>query len=285
MAKGKQVAKHEEEPTALTTAVYDAEDYGAGFEDFGQDDIAIPFLNVLQKGSPAVDEDNASFIKGAKAGMIMNSVTSRLYDKETGVVVIPVHRIHQYIEWIPRSEGGGFVAAHEVDSPVVTTAKQEAGGGFGDLETPEGNELKETFNVFVLVVGEDGDFETAILPFSSTQIRAYKKWMTTCRSIILRDADGRRFPAPMFAHQFRIRTKFQENNKGTWYGMDIGFAHGNAEASRMTPDDELFQAAKGFRELILSGAAKANYDSHQDAGTEVRSGGYTESADGDDEAF
>jgi hypothetical protein len=280
---GKGVAKPEEAKLP-STIVYDAEDYGAGFEDFTRDDIAIPFLKTLQKTSPQVDEDSADHIEGAKAGMFFNTVTGELFDgKEKGLLIIPVHRVHQFIEWKPRDEGGGFVAAHAPDSPMVIEAKK--GGTFGDLETPDGNELKETFNVFVIIVGEgdrEGENDMAIMAFSSTQIKIYKKWMANLRAIIIRDPDGRRRPAPMFAHVFRITTRFQENSKGTWYGLNIGFANGiKAEDSRLGPDSPLFEAAKSFRDVVMSGAAKVDYSHIQEAETsdpdEGSSGGYSES--------
>jgi len=277
-SKSKAVAKQDEAEKKLAPVVYDEEDYGAGFEDFDRSDVAIPFLNILQKSSPQVDEENAAYVQGAKPGMIMNSVTQELYDKDSGVIVIPVHRVHQYIEWIPRDEGGGFVAAHDPNSDVVLKAKED--GSFGDLQTPEGNDLKETFNVFVVIVGEeDGDFGTAIIPFTSTRIRDYKKWMSTCRAITIRNSEGRRFPAPMYGHTYRARTRFQENNKGTWYGFDIKFSDGNAAESRLTPEDELFQVAKAFRELVVAGDAKINYNSS--AATEPEEGTYTEEDDSD----
>jgi len=256
---GKAVAKKEEAPVAEYQ--YDAEDYGAGFEDFGRDDLAIPFINILQKMSPQVDSDHQAHIEGAKAGMLINSVTGELFDgKEEGVIVIPVHRTHNFVEWVPRDEGGGFVATYEVDDPVIVEAKR--GGAFGKLEHPETeNDLVETFSVYALVVNEEGDSSPVVIPFTSTQIKNYRKWMTTCRSVMLRDPSGRKFPAPMYAHLYRITTQFQENNKGTWHGFKINFAEGTAADSRLAPDSELFQAAKNFRELILSGAAKANYAS------------------------
>lgn len=259
-SKGSKNTPAKREEPANSVAKYDADDLGAGFEDFTRDDLAIPFINILQKMSPAVDPDSPNHIDKAKAGMMINSVTQELYDgKEDGVVVIPVHRVHQFIEWVPRDAGGGFVAAHEVDDPMIVEAKK--GGNFGKLESPDGNDLVETFNVYVLLVGDDGDYQPAVIPFSSTNIKAYKKWMTNARSIVLKDEEGRRFPAPMFSHKYRILTQFQENNKGTWHAFRVAFAEGDAESSRLAPEDELYQAAKGVRELVLSGAAKPNYDS------------------------
>lgn len=266
-----------EDTKAVAAYQYDEADLGAGFEDFDRSDLAIPFINILQKMSPQVDPDSPNYVDGAKAGMLINSVTGDLYDgKETGIIAIPVHRIHQFIEWIPRDSGGGFVAAYEVTDPIIIEAKRE--GQFGKLEHPKtGNDLVETFNVFSLLLEEGGDPFPGVVPFSSTQIKNYKRWMTKCRSIMIAGPGGRKFPAPMFAHTYRILTQFQENNKGTWHGYKISFTGEDAERSRLAPDSPLFKAAKDFRELVTSGVAQAAYSTaaqtDTDGGEDENDGG------------
>ena len=80
-----------------------------GFENLGADDYAIPFFSILQKGSPEVDPDKKDeYIPGSKPGMIMNSVTNELIDGKVGFAIVPVHRKHEFLEWIPRDQGGGL---------------------------------------------------------------------------------------------------------------------------------------------------------------------------------
>ena len=61
------VAVVEEKSTALAAAgLMDfAADAGAGMEGAGQESFAIPFLSVLQKGSPQVDEASGAALEGA----------------------------------------------------------------------------------------------------------------------------------------------------------------------------------------------------------------------------
>src|SRR4051812_47524770 len=65
--------------TTVDDSMYEA-DANAGLEGAKATDFAIPFIVVLQKGSPQVDEQSGQAIEGARQGMLYNTVTGRLYD-------------------------------------------------------------------------------------------------------------------------------------------------------------------------------------------------------------
>lgn len=247
---------------------YDMEDLGQGVTDLTATDLSIPFLTILQKGSPQVDENGAKYVKGAKAGMLLNTVTQELYDGKQGVRFIPVDHSHDYIEFIPRDQGGGFVGKFSPSSPEVQAARakkrQESGGSdFGTLTNSEGNELKETFSVPGLLLpesDEEGGMPTpVIIAFASSQIKHYKNWMTSAYIHIA--VDGRNVPLPLFAHVFRIRTKFEENKHGSWMGFHIRFDTdvGGSENCRIDKTNPYYGAAKSLRAAIIAGTAKADY--------------------------
>jgi hypothetical protein len=77
-----------------------------GSENVGQEDLVIPRLEVLQALSPECTEGNEAYVKGARPGDLMNSVTKQIYGREAHVV--PVHYTKQYLVWIHRDNGGGF---------------------------------------------------------------------------------------------------------------------------------------------------------------------------------
>jgi hypothetical protein len=138
----KSVAVIDKKPTSI--AGYST-DLGTGFEDMTQDDFAVPFVGILQKGSPQVEEENPRNVAGAKAGMFFNNVTNELYEgKTTGIVVIPVHRTRSIIEWIPTDDGGGLVNVFEPDAPEVKAVLAKAGKKFGKLKIGDNNDLVET---------------------------------------------------------------------------------------------------------------------------------------------
>lgn len=266
MAKSKAVAKKEGNLPEQTSAY--EEEAGAGFEGMTADEMIIPRITILQKMSPQVDEDKESYVDGAKAGKMINSVTGQLYEKE-GFNFIPVHRVHEFLEFVPRDQGGGFQGSHSPDSQLVAKAREAAEGNWGKLKVQEGdgagNDLIETFQVYGLVVEEDM-FYPSVLSFSSSNIRVFKRWMTMARSVQLRGDDGHRFTPPLFAHVYRVSTQYQENAKGSWYSYQVVWAETNARDSRLPADSELFQAAKGVRDMVLSGAARTNYNKSGDDG-------------------
>lgn len=258
VAPGSTVARRAPESTGVSTL---AGDDAAGFEGMTQEDFNIPFLVILQKGSKQVDEDSGSRIEGAKAGMFYNTVTGELYDGKAGIRFIPCHRDHQFVEWIPRDDGGGFVGTFKPEDPRVVALRADQ-GKFGKLTiVNDGDEhdLVETFYVFGILLKEDGSQEYVVLSFSSTQIKAYKNWMTTARNQTVMEGN-RRITVPLFGHVYRITTIPQENKKGSWQGFRIVFDGKSASEARLDQASEEYQAGKSFRDLAVSGVVKAAMD-------------------------
>jgi hypothetical protein len=256
--QNEQIVVRDKKPTAV--AGYTVGDVGTGFEDFTQDDLAVPFVVILQKGNPQVEEENPKFIPGAKPGMLMNNVTNRLYDgKETGIVVIPVHRVRQFLEWIPKDDGGGLVNVFEPDAPEVKAVLAEAGRKkYGKLSIGDGNDLVETFNVFALQVLPNGLTERIVLAFASSQIGGYKKWMTSAQSIQIIE-DGRPKTPPLFSHKYRLKTFYHQKKENSWFKWTPSFDGGSAETARLADGDPIFEQAKEFRALLMAGHAEASY--------------------------
>ena len=85
---------------------------GTGLEDTTTEDFAIPFIRVLQPMSPQLQRQHGSYVEGAKAGDLYNTVTGESYDGEKGISIVPCAYNKKYIEWIPREKGGGLVNAN-----------------------------------------------------------------------------------------------------------------------------------------------------------------------------
>ena len=79
----KAVAKKTENNVVVMQAEMFAADAGAGVNDLGSEDLAIPFLKVLQKMSDELDD-----LDHAKAGDIYNTVTKEVVKGSEGVRVI-----------------------------------------------------------------------------------------------------------------------------------------------------------------------------------------------------
>jgi hypothetical protein len=244
--------------TALAEYGAYADYAGAGFENQTSEDYSIPFLQILQALSPQLQEND-----NLRQGMIINTVTGEVWDGKKGIAFVPASTQHVYVEWRPREQGGGFVGIHEINSEVVAHAKAQS-LEFGKYYTPEGNELIETFYVYGIALDDDGNASEAVLAFSSSKIKKYKGWMTKAKTIQIPLPDGRRIPAPLFAHRYRLKTVSEKNNKGQFFNWDITFDGANAVEARLLPNNPIFQAAVNIKSLIEDGRARAAYESQDE---------------------
>lgn len=226
------------------------EDAGLGLTNVGTEDQAIPFLAILQKGSPQVNRKKDQYIDGAEPGMVFNTVTGELYSGDEGVIVIPVAYDRALLEWRPRDSGGGFAGKHPVDTPLLQqTTKNEKNQDV----LPNGNILENTAHHYVLVVHADGRFEQAIIAMKSTQLKKSRKWNSLMKSIVLKRKDGTPFIPPTFLYRYLLTTVFEEKNGNDWYGWKI-------ENAGMLTDKNLYEVAKQFSVAVGEGKVEVKHD-------------------------
>lgn len=242
MAKAKAGVPAAPAKTAVSTAINFGADAGSGFEGAGREAFAIPFLTILQSGSPQCKKSDGAYIKGAEEGMLFNSVTQELFASDDGVEVIPCAFTQTFVEWNLRESGGGLIA--EYDSLAGASLRAQCRRDDKNREIlPNGHQLNDTRNHYVLFKDGDGHWQPAIMSLTSTQIRASKTWMTTMQGICTTQK------APMFALRFQVTTSPQQNDKGTWYGFSF-------EHLGLIEDAEVYAKAKTFYEQARSGAVK-----------------------------
>lgn len=255
MAKGTQVVKKD---AALPSVPDYGQDAGTGFEGTKGSDLSIPFLAILQSNSPQVEEGT---VEGAKPGMLFNTVTGELIDGAEGFVFLPVHKEHAYVEWVPRTKGGGFVALHDPDDQLIRDAKAASDQTFGRIPLDNGNELTETHYVYGLILDADGGSTVSfgVISFTSTKIKPYRDWFTSMYTL-----KGR---PPLFANRARIKTTKQKNEKGTYFNFHIEPLRKANErlswiASLIDPKTEahLLDEAKDFRDMVMNGVARAAFE-------------------------
>ena len=109
MAKAVAKKNGNTKKVAVMQADMFAEDAGSGVDGLGSEDLAIPFLKILQKMSPELDD-----IAKAKAGDLFNTVTKEVVKGSDGIRVVNCAYTLQYIEWEPRGSGTG--APHAIYS-------------------------------------------------------------------------------------------------------------------------------------------------------------------------
>lgn len=222
-----------------------ANDSGLGFEGVSANDIATPFLAILQSNSPQVVRGEQK-IEGAKDGDIFNTVTQQYFDGEEGVYLIPCSFKKEFVEWTPRDQGGGLVMIHETDAILRDTVKNEKNQDI----LPNGHIVVPTAKHYVLMVNPiTGTYTRAIIAMSSTQLKKSRKWLGIMQGLQLTDAKGRPFTPPMFSHIYLAVTEPESNELGNWSGWKITL-------HSQVPTLELYNAAKDFAAMVKAGTVK-----------------------------
>lgn len=241
------------------------EDSGRGLENIRRDEFSIPFLRILQPLSPQCKPVSQGGLHGAKAGMILNIATSEMYDGEKGITVMPVHREHNFPEWTPRDQGGGFVAIHHEDDDLITELRAKQ-GQFGKLITSEGNEIVEAYYLYCIAWTDEGPIGRCVVTFASTQIKKYKAFIQRATNFGYANKEGVMRPAPMWAHKWVLSTVGEQNRKGSFFGWRLSLAakreDGFEEAyikSLVPMSDPLYKQAKDFNELCRTGVVKVDH--------------------------
>lgn len=229
-----------------------AQDSGRGLQGIKPEDMAIPFLAIIQSGSPQRKKSDGQYIPGAEEGMVFNSVTNELFNVEREpIIFIPCAFEIKILQWRDReTAGGGLIAIHGADDPIISQAHRE-----GSREIlPDGTYLVRTAQHYGLVVYPDGSFKRAVAAMSSTQLKKSRRWLTIMGEKQLKDSSGRIFTPPSYAFKYRLTTQAEQNDKGSWYGWRI------EEGGRLDlkAERDVFDAARRFSTAIAAGAVKVS---------------------------
>lgn len=261
MAKQKEEEKVSSE-VAVSNSMF-AADAGAGMEGAEQESFAIPFLAVLQKGSPQVDETSGASIEGARAGMFFENVTGRMFDGKDGVRIVPCAYKRAFLRWGPRgTEGAGFKGELAPEGVAAMRARGEIAELDGRLYAPlpDGtvnpkrcDRFSDTRAHYVLLIDElSGGWTTALMSLSSTQIKKSKQLMSALASVKVQGPTGKFTPAT-FANYVRATSVPESNEHGSWYGVKFTL---EGSVDRF----EIYQAAKAFHDSVVKGEVTAKYD-------------------------
>lgn len=252
--------------SALTTTTFDlAADADEFQEHFDRDEIAIPFIQILQSNSPQVKPGNAKAVEGAQQGQLFNTVTKETFDGiKVGIEIVPVMFNFKYIVWRPRDSGGGFVA--ELDKVagaelLLKTVKNEKKHDIIRIKDHpyDGMQLVATMEYFVIQVGEDGEpYTQAIITMTSTQLKKARNWNSRIQGVKVDTGHGK-VTAPCFFNTYRLKTVTEHNNDGDWYGFSVEDGRPTLEAS-----EALYLAAREFRRAIQGGAIQVNRNISED---------------------
>ena len=228
-----------------------------GFEGATSGSYAMPFLRILQKLSPEVDRDDNAFVKGARPGMIYHTISKKAFKI---INIIPLQYRDTYIEWIPRSKGGGFVqeydALDQMTKEVLSSCSKEENKNI----LPNGNEFKLHSNYFC-AFEEDDEWEPVMISMSSSQLKTSRIWLSTMRRMVL-EVNGKSYRnINIRSFQWAMSTELLENDKGKWYGWTYEVGNNTLMLPSIGPIQE------SVREAISSNLL--TFDREQQEGTDT----------------
>ena len=221
------------------------QDAGAGLENIDKDDLALPFLKLLQSGSDETKKKHANYVEGAEAGMFYNTVTKRLYDGEKGIEVIPCFYKLTFPEWAPFERREGRPISPDRGPEILAKTKKNAQGK--DC-LDNGNEIIKTANHFVIINGEKP--EKALMAMKSTQLKVSRGWISLMQDQFETDPNtSTALPAPMFSRVYKLQS-VENSGSFTWHGYKVSLAKKVDNAS-------LYQMAKEFHNSLKQSNATA----------------------------
>jgi len=211
----KQVATKK---SSLPSSILFEDDAGAGLEKVKNESIALPILKLLQNGSGEAQKRNQNYVEGAEPGMFLNTVTKRVYDGAQGITVVPCHYKLEYQEWSDFGTGQGRPENIYPDSSDILskTSKDQ----MGKDRLPNGNYILTVGQHFILIIGEDGGTETALVSMSSSQGKVSRKWNSMMLSITLQGKNGPYTPAS-YSHMYKLSSVLNTGKGNQWYGYAV----------------------------------------------------------------
>lgn len=229
------------------------QDAGAGQENMTSEELAIPRLAILQSNSPQVEKRSEQHIDGAESSMIMENVSSELFDGEQGIVVVPISFRRTVIEWrLRENNGGGFVADIGLDFEALKAATKD---DKNRLINADGNQLVDTYEYFVFLIdeGECIDWRPAVISMTSSNITTAKRWNTLINQIKVNGPDGSRITPASFYMAYRLTTVPKSNEQGSWFAWSVikekpVFKIGNGM--------DVYLAARDFKSQVDSNSVK-----------------------------
>lgn len=224
---------------------------GEGMERVTQEDLSLPFLYVLQAGSPYVKKSDGRYIEGAGEGDLMNTVTNEII--KGAIEAIPCYFEHVLIEWKPNR--GGMVSIYDITNPIRQQAQMKLiTTPDGDREMnllPNGNVLADHMQHYVLYrpLNSDAEWQAAIISMTSSQLKKSRKWNAMMQQPKVLGPNGMKVTPPTYSHVYGLSTVGESQGTKSWMGWKI-------EALGRVKDVQTFMSARSFYQLVEDAGGK-----------------------------
>ncbi len=207
-----------------------------GNENVTTEDLQLPRIDVLQALSPQINKKKESFIEGAEAGMLFNTLTGELYTE--GVRFTPVSFVKRYLVWVDREKdsSGGLRAVYDSE------AEAEDFIALSD----DGDKLEVVATAEHLAVLDDGT--EIILSMAKSKMKVSRKFNS-----LVRLAGGDRF-----GRSYLLTSIDDEGSKGEYQNLSVDYDG--------YPSEEVYLKAETLYTAIEAGAKQAsgNYDNEKE---------------------
>ena len=215
MSDEKQVAIKKE--AGLPSSILFEDDAASGFENVKTTSLALPILKLLQNGSGEAQRRNQNYVEGAEPGMLLNTVTKKLYDGAKGVTVIPCHYKLEYQEWADFGTGSNRPENIYADDSDILSKTTKDSSGKDRLDN--GHYIQTTGQHYVLIVSDDS-VEQALISMSSSQGKISRGWNSMMLSITFEGKNGPYNPSS-FSHSYKLTSVLNSGKGNQWYGYNV----------------------------------------------------------------
>lgn len=188
---------------------------GKGTEEL-EEHGSMPLLQILQSLSPEIDSDHPSHedkkIEGAKVGDIIFAPERRILEEP---LVVPLKKMPCYVEWKPRSSGGGLIGVHSLDIAKSNQYRKIKYDEFlGD------NELHYTIYLSLVFLDLNSeDWTPGIISFSRGMLAAARNFLSKIAKTRYEDPRLKDYTPPVFARKYLAKSVSTESAAGkyrTW---------------------------------------------------------------------
>jgi len=183
-------------------------------------DNLIPIITILQDGSPQAKPRDPKYIEGAEASMIwLKNSDDPFVVGEEGILFQPCIFDKDFVEWVPRDSGGGFVTKHKTVPKEAVKREDPKNKNKVKWVMPNGNEIIETRYHIGRVFREDGSKPAYVIPLVSSGHQVSREWMFRMNNVFLPDGVTK---AASFAKLYRLTTKLKTNPVGqSWFLFNV----------------------------------------------------------------
>ena len=171
----------------------------------------LPLINLLQQLSPQLNANKEKYIENSKVGDLFFAPTSEILPQP--IKFIPTAFRTLYVEWVPKSDGGGIAGMHPLS--IVTHPSYEKDRVRQYDEWLGNNELKKT--TYILGLMElNGEYVESMIALSSTGQKVSRLLQKSIRAFRYTGEYEKVVPS-VFAQSWELSSVYNENKSGEGY--------------------------------------------------------------------